>query len=381
MKKFIISVLCVSIFFIGLGGLAEKAGAKFKSDAKALELVRLARIAIGGDANINNVRSMTISGTTAQTFNNGGTAQAKQGNVEINFEFPGKFSKMVRIGGPGSEAANAGFNTQPDVFVVKQETQTAELTDSGDGKKIVIIKKGDGTVLTEDVKPVEGERRIIFKNEDGTIREITPDDKNTVIFEKKSGDENAALRTESGKKIVIETNAKVFGAGEIRSAVSRNELLRTTLALLLTAPEGTDVGYTFAGESSVDGTAANIIDVESNGSKFKLFLDKTTNLPLMVSYSGMPLRIKLDKAVSTEDETQKDVRVFVNKNVPSATIEHQVKFSDFRSVNGLLLPYKWTETVGGNAGETVDITSYEINPANIADKFQNEKILIRTQKP
>ena len=65
----------------------------------------------------------------------------------------------------------------------------------------------------------------------------------------------------------------------------------------------------------------------------------------------------------------------------SEMVERQVRFSDFRSVGGLILPHKWTETVAGNAGETVDITSYEINPANIADKFQNQKVFIRTEKP
>ena len=63
----------------------------------------------------------------------------------------------------------------------------------------------------------------------------------------------------------------------------------------------------------------------------------------------------------------------------SELVERQVRFSDFRNVGGLLLPHKWTETVGGNTGETVDITSYEINPANIAEKFQNQKVFIRTK--
>ena len=105
MKKFIISVLCVSVFFIGLGGLVEKTSANFKSDARALELVRLARVAIGGEANINNVRSMTISGTTARTFKTAETEQIKGGSVEINLELPNKFSKMVSIGEPGEGTA------------------------------------------------------------------------------------------------------------------------------------------------------------------------------------------------------------------------------------------------------------------------------------
>ena len=43
------------------------------------------------------------------------------------------------------------------------------------------------------------------------------------------------------------------------------------------------------------------------------------------------------------------------------------------------LPYKWTQTVGGEADETFDMTSYEINPANIAEKFQGQKVRMRTK--
>ena len=46
MKRFIISVFCVSVFFVGLGAIVEKTGAAFKSDEKALDLVRNAREAI-----------------------------------------------------------------------------------------------------------------------------------------------------------------------------------------------------------------------------------------------------------------------------------------------------------------------------------------------
>ena len=58
MKRFIISVLSVTVFCVGLGALVEKVGAKFKSDEKALALIKQARIAIGGEQSIADVRSM-----------------------------------------------------------------------------------------------------------------------------------------------------------------------------------------------------------------------------------------------------------------------------------------------------------------------------------
>ena len=62
------------------------------------------------------------------------------------------------------------------------------------------------------------------------------------------------------------------------------------------------------------------------------------------------------------------------------TAEFQIKYSDFRAVGGVQLPYKWTQTVGDQPSETVDVTSYEINPANIGDKFKDQKIIVRQQK-
>ena len=35
----------------------------------------------------------------------------------------------------------------------------------------------------------------------------------------------------------------------------------------------------------------------------------------------------------------------------------------------------------GDAYETFDVTNYEINPANIAEKFQNQKVMVRMKKP
>ena len=286
MKRFIISVLCVSVFFIGLGGLVEKTSAKFKSDARALELVRLARIAVGGDANIRSVRSMTIMGTTTHNFEKNGAAETKQGNLEINFEFPNKFSKMIRIGNPGDDAANADIQKEVDVIVMNKDDGTTDVKDLGDGKKVVIVKDGDGNVLTENIKPADGDRKIIVKKADGTV----------VSEDIKGGDDSAVWTTEDGKKIKVDKDVKIARSGD-GSAMRQNEMLRTTLALLLSAPEGTEVSYTFAGETDVDGATANVIDVDSLGSKFKLFLDKTTNLPKMISYLGAPMKVmKFEKA-------------------------------------------------------------------------------------
>jgi hypothetical protein len=362
MKKFIVSVLCTAVFFVGLGSLIEKTGAKFKSDEKALALIAAARQAIGGDANIKNVRSMTIVGNSTHTFEFDGATRSEQGGVEINFEFPNKFGRMTRIGNPNGAEGVTEFQKNIDVIVTRKDGAPAELKEPGEGREFFIFKKeGAANEEVEDVK-VDGNRRIIVKKDDGTVQEIKPGDRNMVLLERKPGD--AAL----------EKVARIAVGG-----VRQNEMFRTTFALLLSAPEGTDASYLYAGEGTVDGDSCDIIEVQSGGSSFKLYLDKSSHLPRMLSYMGMPM-MKAVKLERQPGDAPKDVVAFARKHDKHEAVEHQVKFSDFRYVGGLQLPHRWTQTVAGNPGETIEISGYDINPANISEKFKNQKVFVRTMK-
>ena len=64
MKRFIFSTLCVAVFFAGLGAIVQTTGAKFKSDEKALEVIRRARVAIGGDAAIGQINGQSAALTS-----------------------------------------------------------------------------------------------------------------------------------------------------------------------------------------------------------------------------------------------------------------------------------------------------------------------------
>lgn len=357
MKRFFISILCATVFFIGLGTMIEKTAATFKSDEKAVELIRKARQAIGDDSAIKNVKSMTIIGKTTKTFEAEGIARIEGGETEINFELPNKLSKTIKIGADNGEG-NRVVDKKVEVIVMKKGEDDVK----ADGVKKVIVKKDDGTeeVVTEDIKPI-----IIRKSDDKSATFTSEDGKTFNV---------------DGKKIFITKDEKSEGNGEhFRS----NELFRTTLSLLLTAPEGLDVSYIYVGEGNVDGNTVEIVEAQTLGSNIKLFLDKTSNLPRMISFqSHKPLVFK----VQTEDvkpDANGGTQVFTRRTAEPEMAEFQVKFSDYRSVNGIQFPFKWTQTVGGKADEVTDITSYEINPPNIAEKFNKSqhKVMIRTEKP
>ncbi len=351
MKRFIVSILFASVFFMGLGAIAGGVAAKFKSDDKALEVIRQARIAIGGEASIAAVRSMTINGRTTKTFTVNGETRTEPGETDIALQLPDKLMKMVKIGADGEGLGV--MSKQHDVMILRS-------TKDGEG---VGAGHGEGTAT----------RKIIIKKDDGTF--MSSGDGGKVWVEK--GDSDALPG--DGKRVVIEKEHRAEHEG-----MRQNELLRLTLGLLLTPPQGMDVNYTFAGEGDVDGTTCNVVNAEFAGSSVKLYISKASSLPVMLAYTGhqMPqiFQFKVD-GPKTGDEAKKDV-VFFRKDIAEpADAEFQIRFSDYRGVNGVQLPYRWVTTVNGKADETFDVNTYEINPSNIGEKFANRKVMVRIPEP
>ncbi|HUR96894.1 MAG TPA: hypothetical protein VMZ26_02385 [Pyrinomonadaceae bacterium] len=369
MKRFIVSILCVTVFCVGLGALVEKAGARFKSDEKALSIIKQARLAIGGDQSIADVRSMIIKGNTTLTLKVDGATRNEQGETEIAMQFPDKLSKMVRIGRHDAADGERMMSEKHDVIMMRHPAG-GEVGEAG-GKTVVIRKVNGGNGEVESV---------ITEGKNG---ELTTADGKRVIVRKVDGAEieQVIVGPEKGKRVILDQR----DAGE-HIAHRQNELLRTALSLLLTAPEGMDVSYTFVGESDVDGTTCNVVNAEFAGSNVKLYLSKASSLPVMVSYLGhaMPnvmfFRTKEPASGAASVEPTKEKVTFSRKVDTPETSEVQVRFADYRSVNGVQLPYKWTTSIAGQTSEVFDVTNYDLNPANIAEKFQNERVLVRTKK-
>jgi len=292
-----------------------------------------------------------------------GTSKTIQGETDIAMQLPDKLMKMINIhddGVPGDKM----IPRRIEVEIVDKDKAGKEFTVTSDG-----TGEGAGKAV----------RQIIIKRPDGTTEELSGADADKVIV--RDGDMPGKMTAGGDRQIIIRK-----ADAEAHDQMRHNELLRLTLGLFLTAPQGADVNYTYGGEGDVDGTSCNIVVADVAGSAFKIYLGKSSNLPVMMTYTGMKMpmmtRFKADGPRSGEAAEKGNV-VFMRKvdGPPMETSEFSVKFSDYRSVNGVQLPFKWTQTVGGTADEVFDVTSYEVNPANIADKFQNRTMILRTAKP
>lgn len=368
MKKFIFSALCVSVFFVGLGMIVEKVAAKFKSDDKALSLIKAARTAIGGDNSIAAVQSLRIKGNTTHVWKIDGTERSEPGETEIAIQLPDKLSKMVKIG--NAEGDNAGAQ------LVQRHVETVVVGTDKDGNQTFGRGEGRGTGIGTE----PGTKVVIIKRGDGEPTEFRTEGDQTVVV-RKGGNEELSSKTENGETRNFKINREEIEARH--KEMRQNELARLTLGLLLSPPAGIEPNYTFGGETDVDGTPCNLVVAELGGPSVRLYLSKSSNLPVVLAYEGeaAPMMVRFNKETPAPGDGNKDVIFFRHADGPEASGAFQLRFSDYRSVGGVQLPYRWT-TTGGDMREEFDVTSYEVNPSDIGNSFpnQNQKVMVRTKK-
>lgn len=247
----------------------------------------------------------------------------------------------------------------------------------------------------------------------------------------------SAERTQKLDRIIrIEApeRIKVEGA-ETRDVQMRhqsNDYARYMIALLLTAPESAKVTYDYAGDGDVDGARADVIVVlGQDSSVMKLYLDKSSHLPLMMTHQGYELppmmafhghdgsggeerNVIISKVPAGEgagdgqviirrgDITpgeggdgkvmifKHDGEVSTNGNgeptmfrvalTAPKEVEIQTRFSDYRAEGGILLPHRLAQTVNGKAGEVLTIESYAINAPATAERFAPGSIQFTRRK-
>jgi len=159
------------------------------------------------------------------------------------------------------------------------------------------------------------------------------------------------------------------------------EMTRYLLAITLEAPESFTVDYKYVGESDVDDAKAEVIDI-TGPDKFaiRLFFDKSSHLPLLISYRGPKPRIvtmtRPAGGAQMKPEDAKKAREDAEKTMAAETpaqpeeVDFYIRLSDHKKVGGLLLPHKFTFLTGEEVSEEFEISKYQMNPQFKADKFE-----------
>jgi hypothetical protein len=282
------------------------ADGKPADDAKAQELLVRARKALGGEAKIQAIQSLMASGKFRRVL--GPQAPEMSGEFDLEFLLPDKFKR------------------------------TENLTLMG------------GAAQATRIEGFNGEQMFFDSSSSGGMVMMRP-----------PGADDPKLQ-----------------ASRLRAM--KAEVARNLIGWLLGAPESYQIHFTYAGEADSPEGKADIIDAKSSdGFAAHLFLDQKTHQPLMLSYRAVVPKavIRTMQAPSKEEgekkakELEKHTADEIARNQQNAQeSEIQIFYSDYRAIDGVLLPHRISRSVNGEVSEEWEISKFKINPPLKAEKFK-----------
>ena len=94
-------------------------------------------------------------------------------------------------------------------------------------------------------------------------------------------------------------------------------------------------------------------------------IDQATHLPLMISYEGVLPRMMVNRPGQrpTPEEIEK------MRSEPPQTAVFEVRYSEYKKVDGVLLPHLVTTGANGNVTEEWTIEKFKLNPALKPESF------------
>jgi len=271
-------------------------------DTKVGEILAAARQALGGEAALAKVQTLSVNGATRRVMGDREIA----GDVTIDFVLPDKMKRTDSFGIPGGP-------TMERVSVINGSEVWDDSTNRG----------GGGFMMRMGGPGGPGEPG-------GPGRELTEEDRQR-------------MRDAQAQRM-------------------KNEMARHALAFLLR----TDAPVAYAGEAEAEDGKADVIEVTPlGGTAMKLFIDQNTHLPLMVSYEGVLPRMMVARPGQrpTPEEIEK-----IRSEPPQKAV-FEVRYSEYKKVDGVLLPHLVTTGANGNVTEEWTIDKFKLNPPLKPESF------------
>jgi hypothetical protein len=277
-------------------------------DARALDIMKQARQAIGGEEQLQKIQALQVKGQYRRVIGD----RQMGGDREISIELPNKY--LVE------DAMNAGGLSTALINTRALNGDKTWTGNSGGGGGMVFRLAGPGG-------------------------------------------------TQASPEQIEAMQRRMYTA----------EFTRYLLAMILTPPPSLAVEYKYVGESEVEDAQADVIDV-SGPDKFsvRVFLDKQSHVPLLLSYRGPKPRVvtmtrqagspKPDDINKAREEAEKKMRAEAPA-VPEE-VDFYIRLTDHKKVGGLMLPHKLTFLTENEVSEEFEISKYQLNPQFKADHFE-----------
>jgi len=292
--------------------ILSSATAAFADDARAQEILKQARQAIGGEEQLQKIQGLQINGQYRRVFGD----RQMGGDREISILLPNKY--LVE------DAMNAGGLSTAMINTRGLNGDKAWSGNSGGGGGMIFrIGGGPGGPGGQQPSPEQMEAM----------------------------------------------QRRIYTA----------EFSRYLLAMILTPPPSLAVEYKYAGESDVEDAKADVIEVSGpDNFSVRVFFDKSSHLPLLLSYRGPKPRImtmtrQAGSPAKPEDikKAQEEAEKKMHAEAPPVPeeVDFYIRLTDHKKVSGIMLPHKLTFLTDSEVSEEFEISKYQLNPQFKADHF------------
>lgn len=170
----------------------------------------------------------------------------------------------------------------------------------------------------------------------------------------------------SGNMVMIRRPGSDTPQGQVRQQQAvRSEFARLVLGLLLSTPSSFPVAYSYVGTAEAPDGKAEAIDVKGpHDFAARLFFDQKTHRLLMMTYQGQQPRIITRTATErrSPEEMEKLAKEAEAEAARQPVVEFQVRYTDYRNVQGISLPHRLSRAVDGTVNEEWELTKYKLNP-------------------
>jgi hypothetical protein len=161
---------------------------------------------------------------------------------------------------------------------------------------------------------------------------------------------------------------------------SRADMARFAISMLLTAPPSFPVEYSYGGEAEAPDGKADVLDIKASGGgtfTARLFLDKSTHRPLMLTYRGVVPRVVVQAQRGGPPPSDAGLGAKGHGGPQAAAtateaVDINMFFDDYKPVDGVMLPHHVTRAVGGETNEEWTFTSIRVNPTFKPDAFSGK---------
>jgi hypothetical protein len=285
------------------------------------------RAALGGADKVAAVKTLTAVGKSARTNSQGATVE---GDLELAMELPDKYVTRTVVANLGTMSVyrNAGFNGTGVINEVENPPN---------------LSGGGGTIM--------------FRTAGG------PAPGQTATPEQKAAMDQRLLMS------------------------AKKDFARMTVGMFGSSYDAFPLEFSYAGQADAPEGKAHVIAVKgADNFDAKLFVDAKSHLPLMLSWSDrepMVMTQNINRGggpggQQMTDEARARMTADAEARMREAeaarkVVEYRIYYSNFKAVNGVLLPHTLQRSIDGKPSEETTFEAIKVNPKIDKNKFTVSK--------